>query len=869
MPPLHMHTHPPAPFLPDTIAARLARREADIERLIAALTLEEKVSLCHAAGKFRNGGVARLGIPPLVMSDGPHGVRQEIEEHGWGAVECDTDHTTYLPVGTVLAATWNPALARAFGEVLGSESRARGKDVILGPGFNIIRDPLCGRNFEYYSEDPHLVRMLVPEAVKGIQSQDTAACAKHLALNNQELNRLACDARPGERALREIYLPGFEAAVREGGVLTVMGAYNQYRGQWCCHNRRLLVDILKGEWGFQGLVVSDWNGTHSTEEAARNGLDIEMGTETPDYGDFHLANAFLAGLESGRFDVALVDDKVRRILRVVHAVGLRDPARRAGRQHPPEHIETARRIAAEGVVLLRNDGALPLDRARLRRVAVIGDNADRRHGLGGGSSAVKALHEITPLEGLREALGDAVEIVHAKGYPEEAGTLPQIPCEHLATIDAGSGVKGWRLEWNSEGHLQGRWVKSEFREQVSLAMADGRPGVEGLRDIWWSTRWTAELVAPESGVFTFALNADYWAALHLDDRRLVHFECNAEREARTVEVPLEKGRRYRLRVEYGHNHEGDAFLQFGWFLPGRTLPRLGDASRAAVEAARGADAVIFCGGLNHFHDNEGLDRNDYRPPGGQDALIEALLAVNPEVHVLLVGGSAHAMPWAERVRSIVLGGYAGMECGRVFADVLLGDVNPSGKLPYTIARRLEDYPARTLGDYRAEAADYPEGVFVGYRWFDARGIEPLFPFGHGLSYTRFGWSSLEVAEVDDGDVLATVAVTLTNLGRRAGQEVVQLYLEDVESAEPRPPRELKRFRKVALEPGESRTVRFSLTRRDCSYWSDRAGGWVCEPGVFVAHVGASSRDLPLRASFEVGPGRTAPSRDAVAGLTRP
>jgi beta-glucosidase len=828
---------------------RLAAAKTQIETLINELTLEEKVSLCHAGGKFCNNGAARLGVPPLIMSDGPHGVRQELAMHGWDPVACNTDHTTYLPVGTCTAATWNPALGRAFGEVLGSESRARGKDVILGPGFNIIRDPLCGRNFEYYSEDPYLVARLNPGVIQGIQDQDTAACAKHFALNNQELNRMAYSAEPDERTLREIYLPGFEAAVKDGDVLTVMGSYNKYNGQWCCHNKVLLVDILKNEWGFEGLVVSDWDGCHITDEAATNGLDIEMGTSKERYEDYYLANDFLAGLKSGKFPLSLVDDKVRRILRVIFAIGLKSDDRKPGRQHPPEYCAVGRRIAEEGVVLLQNQGNLPLQKSKLKRIAVIGDNATSLHAMGGGSSGVKPLYEISPLEGLRAKLGADVEVVHCKGYPEEALSLPQIPDHNLATVDAGSGIKGWRVEWNNFHQFEGPTLAVEFREHVSLRIEEDRVSIEGARRNWWATRWTAELTAPETGRFTFALNSDFWARFYIDDQQVISLADNKELNLHHATFDLVKGQKYQLKIEYGHS-TGDALLEFGWFLPGQSIPRPGQARAEAIAAAQDADAVIFFGGLNHFHDNEGVnDRKDFHLPGGQDELIAQIAAVNDNVTVVLVGGSAHAMPWADKVGGILLGGYAGMDCGNVFADILFGDVNPSGKLTYTFAHRLGDYPARALDDYHPDVVKYKEGVFVGYRWFDAKGIAPLFAFGHGLSYTTFTLSDIAVAPSSAG--VATVTVKVTNTGSLAGKEVVQLYLQDVVASVERPIRELKGFQKVSLAAGESTVVSFTLTKRDCSFWDVTTNAWKCEPGTFIAHVGTSSRNLPLRAEFAV------------------
>lgn len=379
--------------------------EQKIDELIARMTLEEKTALCHAGSKFAVAANARLGIPEFWMSDGPHGVRREIERNSWDPVDTDTDFATYLPPGTALAATWNPERARQFGEVLGAESRARGKDIILGPGINIVRTPVCGRNFEYYGEDPHHISKMVAPAIQGIQSQGVAACVKHYAANSQELNRHGVDAQMDERTLREIYLPGFKAAVVEGGVLTVMGAYNKFRGQYCCHNEHLVNDILKGEWAFAGSFISDWNGTKNTLEAAKFGLDLEMGTNRP-YDEYYLARPFREAIERGEVDVALLDDKVRRNLRVMFRIGMFDANRKPGALNAPRHQQVALEIAREAIVLLKNDNhVLPFDKNTLRKLVVIGDNATAKHALGGNSSAVKTPYEITPLEGLRNPMG--------------------------------------------------------------------------------------------------------------------------------------------------------------------------------------------------------------------------------------------------------------------------------------------------------------------------------------------------------------------------------------------------------------------------------------------------------------------------------
>lgn len=678
-----------------------AQEDPRVERLLGRLSLDEKVALCHADSKFGVPGVARLGIPRLMLSDGPHGVREEIKADSWEVAGWSHDFSTYLPTGTALAATWNPGLARRFGEVLGAEARFRGKDVILGPGINIHRTPLCGRNFEYQSEDPCLVARMVVPLIQGIQSQDTAACVKHYALNNQELDRANVNVEVDERTLREIYLPGFEAAVREAGVKTVMCAYNQVRGESCAQNTHLIKDILKGEWGFKGLLISDWNVLHfTTTGAALAGLDLEMGTEKP-YDQFFFATPLKQAVERGEVPMSALDDKVRRRLRLQLGLKALDGERKPGAFNTPAHQALARDVAAEAMVLLRNQGLLPFSRQGLKRLAVIGPNATLKQAHGGDSSGLKALYEITPFEGLARKLGGEVSISFAQGYDPASSTQ--------------------------------------------------------------------------------------------DDRLIAQ----------------------------------------------------------AVEAAKQADAVVLVAGQTHAQDSEGADRATLALPGCQDRLIPAVLAANPRTVVVLIGGSPVALPWYEQAPAVLQAWYAGMHGGDALADILFGDLNPSGKLPFTFPKRLEDVGAHALGDYRQERVAYREGLLVGYRWFDTKDIAPLVPFGHGLSYTTFAYDALKVAP-GRGEVAATVSFRLANTGRRAGAEVAQLYISGPSGTQIfRPAQELRAFRKVRLGAGQGTRVDLRLTRRDLSTWDEATKAWVVEPGTYTLRVGSSSRDLRLKGSLLV------------------
>lgn len=699
--------------LPAEMPAYLDRSqplEARVEDLLGRLTIEEKIQLCHADSKFTSAAIPRLGIPRRWLSDGPHGVREDVGPDTWAVAGRTDDFATALPAAICLAATWNPDLAQQAGQVIGQEARKRGKDIMLGPGVNIMRTPLCGRNFEYYGEDPLLAGRMAVGYIKGVQSQGVASCVKHFAANNQETDRNKINVEMDERTLREIYLPAFKAVVQEAQVWTVMGAYNKFRGTHCCESDYLLNQILKKEWGFQGLVVSDWAGVHDTRGAVLGGLDLEMGTDKA-YDDFFLAKAFREGVKSGTYPPAVLDDKVRRNLRVMIGTGVFDP-RPEGSLNTKAHQDTARRVAEEGLVLLKNESNfLPLDARQIKAVAVIGENATRLQTYGGDSSRVKAFYEISPLAGILKRIGTNVNVTYSEGY--------------------------------------------------------------------------------------------------------------------------RKG--------------GDASL-----------------AERAIAAAKAADVVIYVGGINHDigYDSEGGDKRGLELPHGQAELLQNLAKANPRLVAVLVGGSPMEMDaWLGPVPAVLLSWYSGMEGGTAIARVLFGDVNPSGKLPATFPKRLADSPAHTLGvkGFPGENGTtvYAEGVFVGYRWFDTQNIEPLFAFGHGLSYTTFQYSKLKLVRSDDGNhPAATVEFEITNTGKRAGAEVAQIYVQDVQSSVARPLKELKGFQKVLLQPGATKTVSVALDRSAFAYFDEKQGAWVAEAGEFKILVGASARDIRLESSLNLNRGGT-------------
>lgn len=701
--------------------------EARVDDALSRMTLEEKVKVLHAQSKFSSAGVPRLGIPELWCTDGPHGIRPEVLWDEWSQAGWTNDSCVAFPALTCLAATWNTEMAALYGKSIGEEARYREKDVLLGPGVNIYRMPLNGRNFEYMGEDPFLAAKMVVPYVREVQKNGVATCVKHYALNNQEANRHGYDAVVDDRALHEIYLPAFKAAVREGGSWAIMGSYNMYKGQHCCHNRYLLNDILKGDWGFDGAVISDWGGAHDTDESIANGLDLEFGTWTNGlstsvksaYDTYYLADPYLEKLRSGEASEDVLNEKVRRVLRLIFRTAM-NRNKPYGALCSDAHIEAARRIAAEGMVLLKNDGVLPVDLDKVSKIAVIGENAIKMMTVGGGSSSLKVQREYTPLEGIVEAVGDRASVVYRRGYV---------------------------------GDVTGSY--------------DGVVTGQNLS------------------------------------------------EARTSEMLIAE----------------------------------------AVEVARDADAVIFIGGLNKslHQDSEDGDRLQYGLPYSQDEVITALAAVNPNLAVVLVSGNAVAMPWISEVPAVLEAWFAGSETGHALADVLFGKVNPSGKLPFTFPVRLEDNGAIALDGYSyGDTVEYKESIFVGYRWAEKENIKPLFAFGHGLSYTSFEYGEA-VADRAAMGVNGTVkiSVPVTNSGSVAGKEVVQLYIADEESSLPRPVKELKGFRKIALEPGQTAVVTFDITPDMLKFYDDAKGDWVLEKGDFTACIGSASDDIRSEVRFRV------------------
>lgn len=709
--------------------------EDRVEDALARMTLEEKVGMTTAQSKFSSRGVPRLGIPEVWHTDGPHGVRPEVLWDDWDQAGWTNDSCTAFPALINLAATWDKEMSHLYGISIGEEARYRKKDILLGPGVNICRTPLNGRNFEYMGEDPYLAGQMVVPYVQGVQKNGVAACVKHYAVNNQEFQRTQSNSVVDDRTLHEIYLPAFKAAVTEGDAWAIMGSYNLYNGQFNCHNEKLLVDILKGDWGFDGVVVSDWGGCRDSEEAVLYGLDIEMGTWTnglrgaasDSYRNYHMADPYLKGLREGKYTTKELDDKVRRILRTIFRTSMR-PEPNYGRFVCPEHYQAARDISAAGVVLLKNEGdVLPLNVPQGGKILLVGENAVKKMVVGGGSSNLKTAYEVNPLEGLTNAFEGVADVEWVRGYVGDTATSYNL-------VDTGQDLT----------------------------------------------------------------------------------------DNRSPEVLIAE----------------------------------------AVDAAKDADYVIFIGGLNKsaHQDNESTDRYDTFLPYGQQDVIDALAEVAENFVVVNISGSPVSMPWADKADAIVQGWYGGTESGNALADVLIGKVNPSGRLPFSIPFKYEDGPIKTERQYPGTKEEsspywqthYDEGVYVGYRWYEAKQIPAQFAFGHGLSYTDFEYSDAKASKASmTADGTLKVSVDVKNVGDRDGAEIVQLYIADPVASVDRPVKELKGFEKVYLKAGEKKTVTFEINADALSFYDMSKSAWNAEPGEFQALLASSSTDVRATVPFEL------------------
>ena len=695
--------------------------EKKIDSLLSLLTLEEKVGMLHGNSKFTTAGVERLGIPELTMADGPLGIREEIERDTWQPRGWETDYATFYPAGGAVAATWNPDLAYMFGRSIGEEARDRNKDVLLAPAFNIIRTPLGGRTYEYFTEDPFLNKKLAVPYIIGVQENDVAACIKHFAVNNQETKRGTVDVIVDERTLREIYLPAFQAAVTEAKAYSIMGAYNKFRGEYLNENNDLLNGVLKKEWGFDGIVISDWDAVHSTVKSMKSGLDVEMGTEAP-FDQYYFAQPLIAAVKNNEVSEAEVDASVRRVLRVMYTIKSMDStSRKSGSRNTDAHRKDAYTIASEAVVLLKNESdLLPINLKEVSKIAVIGANATRKYALGGYGAGVKTKYEITPLEALTNKVPSDIEIKYAQGYKE-------------VYIDE-SDVK----------HIKGR---------------------------------------------------------------------------KTI---------YQLDAEL---------------------------LEEAKQIAKDADVVVLFVGSNRDYESEAADRKSLELPFGQLELIKAVKAVNPKTIAVFIAGAPYDLNDVHaEISTIVWSWFNGSEGGNALANVLLGTVNPSGKLPWTMPKRIEDSPAHATNSFPGtDTVEYKEGLLVGYRWFDTKNIEPLYPFGYGLSYTTFELqnASANKTKAYATDDIAIISLDVKNSGKRDGKEVIQIYLSKPNSKIERAAQELKAFKKVFVKAGTSEKIELNLPIKEFAFYNVDKMDWEVEKGEYLLHIGSSSRQIHQTISIKV------------------
>lgn len=726
-----------------TLQEKLTINDSKINQLISQMTLEEKVEMLHSKTIMSSEGVPRLGIQDIKYADGPFSVREEIGD-GFRPLNWTTDSATYYPTGSALAATWSYSLAYDYGNALGTEARRRGKDIILGPAMNIQRLPVGGRTYEYFSEDPALNAVLAVGYTKGMQDAGTAACLKHYALNNQETNRGSIDVIIAERPMREIYLKAFEAAVKQGGAMCVMPAYNKVNGFYGSENNHLNNVILRGEWGFKGMTVSDWGGTHSTMGAALGGLDVQM------TGDNYFGPALIDSVRAGKLSESVVDDKIREILRLRFAVEpITNEKANTVKISQKEQQKVAYNVATKSIVLLKNnEAALPIRTDRIKKIAVIGLNATATTASGGMGAGAKTSYEITPLQGLKNRIGKEVEIQYAPAYKNYMGMF------------AG---------------------KKANTSAIAQALDEAPDGV--------------------------------------------------------------------LLSE-------------------------------AVDIARNADLVLFFAGTNKFIESEGIDRENILLPVSQDLIITKLAEVNPTIITIVVsGGPCDLRVVDQKSSAIVQAWWNGLEGGNALADVLLGNISPSGKLPFTFPLKLEDSPAYALGNFSKEVVSdgdvfatqfrhdivgetqydqtinspqthYSEGLLVGYRWFDTKGIPVLYPFGHGLSYASFEYANIrsDKSNYAPKDILK-ISFDLTNKGTMEADEVVQLYVRRPDAKVEWPYKELKAFQRVTLGAGKTQTITLEVPVAELRYWDEATNGWQLEKGVIEVLVGTSSANLPLKTTI--------------------
>jgi len=814
------------PVVCQTAQPAQADVEARVDSLLKQFSLEEKVDLIGGVDDFYIREIQHIHLPRLKMSDGPVGVRNYGPSTAVG--------------GVALAAAWDPELAQRVGTIFGEDARARGVHFLLGPGVNIYRAPLNGRSFEYFGEDPFLAARTAVAYIRGVQSQGVSATVKHFMGNNSEFDRHNLDSIIDERTMREIYLPAFEAAVKEAQVGAVMDSYNLTNGVHLTQNGYFNTDLAKKEWGFKGIMMSDWDATYDGVAAANGGLDLEMPSPK-----FMNRATLLPAIRSGKVSEATIDDKVRRILRTAIQFGWMDREQTDSSvpRFNAEGRQVALAVARAGMVLLKNDGnLLPLDKGRIKSIAVIGPGAYPAQPVGGGSAAVQPFAAPSFLEGIANYLGSGAKVYYATGVP----TLEAIAGQTHFTTEANGGRAGLKAEFFDNSNLSGKPAIERIEKKPSYG-----PGTtEGMAVNDLSIRWTGYFTPRTPGdylVFVQGPGENGGYRLYVDKKLVIDDWTQAYAFLRQVKMPLQSG---------PHQVELDYFLRRGW---GKMKVNFGIArpedlvSAEAKAVAAHADAVVLAVGFDQDIEGESADRMFALPPG-QDELINQIAAINKNTVVAVIsGGGVDMNAWLDHVPALFQAWFSGQEGGTALAQLLFGDYSPSGKLPATFERRWEDNPAHDT--YYPKGGDrkvaYTEGVFIGYRGYEKSGVKPLFPFGYGLSYTTFAYGNLSVSPPSaSGDV--EVRFEVSNTGNRAGAEIAQVYVGDRHASIPRPAKELKGFAKVSLSPGETKQVTVSLDRRAFAYYDVKKHDWTVDPGDFDLYVGRSSAQIELTGKVAIG-----------------
>ena len=808
-----------------------------IEALISELTLEEKVSILSGSSAWHTTAVPRLNIPRVKMTDGPIGARGDSVSGATSAC---------FPSASCLSSSWDKDSVEEIAKAIGIEAKSKDADVLLGPTINLHRHPLGGRHFECYSEDPLLTGELASSYVKGVQSVGVSACLKHFIGNDTEYQRHFVSSNIDDRTLRELYLLPFEMGVKAGS-LSVMSAYNQLNNVFCSSNEEILTNILKEEWNFPGYVVSDWGAAQDTIGNANGGLDCEMPGPARSWGE-NLVKA----VNNGKVDEEVVDDKVRRILRVADFTGrLDDPTESPEQSNDLEEDRLLIRTAgSEGMVLLKNDQVLPFKKETVKKLAVIGPNALKGQYLGGGSASLNPHYVVHPLEGLKSAFGDSAEINYAKGC-HTYKFLPGISSDLFKEND------GFKVEFYNGQDFEGSPIETKILKGnkfwamggfgLDIVAQSERPSL--------SVRFSGELQPEYSGEYNFEIFSIGPSKLSINGENLIDNWSSQEpgdaffgmgSAPKREKIKFEKGKTYSLEVEY--KWEG----RFPAVQIGMQPPDQFDLMEEAINLAKEADAVVLIAGTNSDWETEGNDRANLDLPSNQNELIETICKLNKNTVVVLNTGSPCEMPWIDNANAILQCWFPGQEFGNSLADILIGKVNPSGKLPTTFPKKLSDTPAYSTYPGKDLQMDYEEGLFIGYRWYDRESIEPLFPFGHGLSYTSFEYSNLRAIPPKGDSSVAAFEVDITNTGDVAGKEVLQGYITVNKSQIERPQKELKKFEKISLESGETKKVKFELSEKDLSFWSTENNAWQVEPAEYLFSIGASATDIKDSVSVWLG-----------------